>query len=255
MTTSDQNQIAQWVEELKTPRMRRAARRNLVRVSAVDALLECLDSPNESVVWAAIESLQELKAKEAVEPLLALLGRGVLVSDTIDALVTITGQNFGFYVQKWIAWGKSTGQIKGDVGSGAAVTFDLSEMIEQTADLLGSEAEEIRGGYKFRVSLADNRSQSVTVQVYKTKSSGRLLVIYSECGPADKKYYEALLRKNLTLPVGAFAIRDIDEKPTAVMVDTMLPESVLPGTLARKIEMLAKFADSAEEGLTGEDVR
>ena len=64
------------VEQLADPRTRRAARHKLVSARAVGPLLECLASYNESVVWAAVESLGELRAPEAAAPLVELLSRG-----------------------------------------------------------------------------------------------------------------------------------------------------------------------------------
>ena len=82
-----------------------------------------------------------------------------------------------------------------------------------------------------------------------------LVVIYSECGPANPKYYERVLRKNLGIPAGAFAIRDIGGKPNFVMVDTVLAGMVTPSVLARKIENIASRADIVEKSLTKEDRR
>ena len=107
--------IPRLVEELHVPWARREARRKLVALGAVEALLECLRADNESVVWAAVESLGELRAQEAVAPLADLMARGVLVLDVCEALTQITGQDFGYRyyepevqrvqaIKRWQVW-------------------------------------------------------------------------------------------------------------------------------------------------------
>ena len=66
--TQSPNRYRQLVEQLRRPQTRRTARQELVAARAVGPLLECLGADNESVVWAAVESLCELKAVEAVGP-------------------------------------------------------------------------------------------------------------------------------------------------------------------------------------------
>ena len=66
---------------------------------------------------------------------------------------------------------------------------------------------------------------------------------------------EAVLRKNLSIPAGALAIRDVGGKPNFVMVDTMLAAVVTPSTLAKRIENIARRADSIERVLTQADRR
>jgi len=242
-------QLRQWVEQLQEPATRRAARQRLVAARAAEPLLACLESTNESVVWAAVESLGEMRAVEAVGPLVDLLEKGCLVVDVCEALRRITGRDFGSDVARWRKWLQSSDQA-------ARPQLDVAECVGRTAQLLGVEPGGSGDQRQFRLSLADGRSQTVTVYFRrKGGSEDDLVVIYSECGPADLKLYEAVLRKNLAIPAGAFAIRDIDGKPNFVMVDTMLAESVTPSVLARKIENIASRADMVEKVLAEEDRR
>jgi hypothetical protein len=247
---NDNDQPAQWdqlVEQLYDPRTRRAARQKLVAAKAVQALLGCLDSANESVVWAAVQSLGELKATESIEPLIVLLERGVLVMDVCEALTQITGQDHELDVKAWRAT---------MVKSGHAPELDVAECVRRTADYLGVEPTGSGGSYRFKLSLPEDRFQKVVVYFGREDADGgKLVVIYSECGPANPKYYEAVLRKNLAIPAGAFAIRDIGGKPNFVMVDTMVAAAVTPSALARKIEHIAARADQVEESLAKEDRR
>ena len=118
--------------------------------------------------------------------------------------------------------------------------LDVAECVARTADYLGVKPTGSGTSYQFQLPLPEGRSQKVAVYFGRQDAEGHeLVVIYSECGPANPKYYETVLRKNLSIPVGAFAIRDIDGQPNFVMVDTMMAASANPGTLARKIEGMA----------------
>ena len=238
------------VRQLYEPRTRRAARQQLVAAKAVETLLECLHARNESVVWAAVESLEELRATEAVEPLIELLERGVLVLDVSEALSVITGHDHGVDTRQWRAW-----LAESDAGE-PPEEFDAAECIGQTGELLGVEPTGSGKSFRFKLSLSSGRSQKVDVYFGREDTAGDpLVVVYSECGPAVPKFYESVLRKNISIPSGAFAIRDVGGKPHFVMVDTMLAAMVTPSTLAKKIEHIGSRADMVEKALTKEDTR
>jgi hypothetical protein len=94
------------------------------------------------------------------------------------------------------------------------------------------------------------------VRVHGTRTGDEeLVVVYSECGPAQSKHYEAVLRKNVQLPVGAFGIRDVDGTAAFVLVETLPAERLSPRRLARTIERVASRADTVEKSLTREDAR
>lgn len=237
-----------WVQQLYDPSTRRTARRNLIATRAVQPLLECLNSPNESVLWSAVQSLGELRAKEAVEPLVGLLDRGVLILDVCEALTLITGKDFGADATRWK---KALGE-PGKLTEG----LDVVECVRKTSELIGVRPAGSGENYTFKLATPGGRFQKVAVFFGKADSDGdELVVIYSECGPANPKYYEALLRKNMTIPAGAFAIRDVGGQAQIVMVETMLAASVTPSTLAKRIEHIASRADSVEKSLTNEDRR
>lgn len=239
----------QLVEQLGDPQSRRAARQKLVAAGAVGPLLECLGSTNESVVWAAVESLGELRAAEAVHPLVDLLARGRLAVDICEALTRITGQDFGADIKQWRAWLQ-----KRDAGEPPGL--NVAECIRRTAEYLGAEPGGSGDSYRFKLALPDGRAQKVAVFFGRKDDLGdELVVIYSECGPAEAKHYEALLRKNLTIPAGAVAIRDVGGQPNFVMVDTMLAAIVTPSALAKRIENIARRADTIERVLTQADRR
>lgn len=243
----ENSSTTQWVEQLYSPQTRRLARQRLVAARAVEPLLECLRSTNESVVWAAVVSLGELRATEAREPLIELLQRGMLETDVSDSLARITGNDLGTDPRRWR---KALG------ATAAAPSLDAADCMSRAADHLGVTATGSDGSYRLKLSLPDGRSQKVAVFFGRRDGDGHeLVVIYSECGPATPKYFEAVLRKNMSMPSGAFAIRDIDGVANFVVVDTMMSSSVTPGALARKIEQIAARADQIEKLLTEEDRR
>ena len=170
---------ADLVEQLGHPQTRRAARQKLVAARAVGPLLECLDSRNESVVWAAVQSLGELRAKEAVEPLVGLLDRGTLVFDVCEALLQITGSNFGTNVKRW----RESLESAADPAK-----LDVAECVARTADYLGVKPTGSGTSYQFQLPLPEGRSQKVAVYFGRQDTEGHeLVVIYSECGPANPK--------------------------------------------------------------------
>jgi len=238
----------QWVRELYEPYSRRSARQKLVAARAVEPLLECLDSTNESVVWSAVESLGELRAPEAIAPLVGLLERGRLTLDVCEALTRITGQQFGADVPAWRRWLEQS-------GGAAAPALDFPRCIEQTAAYLGAEPRGSGDAFRFKLALSEGREQKVGVYHRPNDEGDDLVVVYSECGPANPKYYEAVLRKNLAIPSGAFAIRDVDGTPNFVMVDTMLAATVTASALAKHIENVATRADMVEKAIAKEDTR
>lgn len=250
MSESQQtDEIRQLVEQLREPRTRRSARQKLIAARAVDALLECLQSTNESVVWAAVESLGELRATEAVGPLVELLDRGVLVTNVCEALTLITGKDFAADVRRWRDWARKHPTMR-------PAATDVEDRVRHTGELLGASAAGSGKSFHFQLPLPTGRSQKVAVYFGREDTEGEeLIVIYSECGPANPKHFETVLRKNLSIPSGAFAVRDVDAQPTLVIVDTVIAASGTPSVLAKKIEHIADLADRVEKSLTKEDQR
>ena len=238
------------IDRLVDPSARRAARQELVRLRAVEGLIECLGSPNESVVWAAIQSLGELRAPEALPRLVDLLERDILTTYTVEALQEISGEEFAADPRKWREW----------LGRGPATTAapekpaDLAELIHGAGDLLGAAPQGLGRSFTFRLSQPDGRSQLVRVQATRTGEE-ELVVVYSECGPAQPKHFEAVLRKNAQLPVGAFGIRDVEGAAAFVLVETLSAERLSARRLARTIERIAARADTVEKSLTPADER
>lgn len=251
MTSAD---IQQWVEELQDFRKRRDARRHLVEANAVEALIDCLDSTNESVVWAAVQSLEQLQAKEAIPKLIDLLESGRLAWDVSEALEKISGRKLGLSVDKWRLWLKTT-----DIRSSAPLAPEPVEsklLIQQVAELLGAEPQGNDKVFQFNLSLPGGRHQKVRVWFGHADAKGdELVMIYSECGPADPRQFEQALRINVKSYHGALGIIDMDGTPNFVMVDTLLATTLHPAQLAKCIENVAARADLMEKAITGKDER
>ncbi|MEK6235955.1 MAG: hypothetical protein N2C14_14705 [Planctomycetales bacterium] len=264
-STASDAEIQQWVHQLINYRTRRDARRKLVEAKAIPALIEALKSPNESVAWAAVASLQELRAREAVGGLIDLLERGVLPTDATDALEDISGEKFALDVGAWRAWDRTGSAAAGRRAAGGgdgssdatapAEPLTRDELIRQSAEILEVEPTGAGDSREFHLDVPGDRKQRVTVHFGNQDEDGdELVVVYSPCCPADSKYYEASLRMNLTLPAGALAIRDVDDVPTLVMVDVFLAATLHPWQLAKSITYIAERADKLEQRVTGQDV-
>ena len=239
------------IDRLVDPSARRAARQELVRLRAVEGLIECLASPNESVVWAAVQSLGELRAPEALPRLVELLERDVLTTYTLEALQEISGQEFAADSRKWREWlgrGPATAAVASEKPA------DLAELVRGAGELLGAAPQGLGRSFTFRLSQPDGRGQLVRIHSTRTGEE-ELVVVYSECGPAQPKHFEVVLRKNAQLPVGAFGIRDVDGAPAFVLVETLPAERLSAQRLARTIERIAARADTVEKSLTPEDER
>ena len=165
---SDSRQASEFdslVEQLLDPSTRRIARQKLVAARAVDALLKCLESTNESVVWAAVQSLEELRATEAVGPLVEMLARGVLVVDVTEALTRITGQDFGTNVAQWQKWLESSGEA-------GAARLNAAECVRRTGEYLGPDPQASGNPYRFKPSRSGDRTHTVAA-LFGLQGSGQ----------------------------------------------------------------------------------
>ena len=166
-----------------------------------------------------------------------------------EALARITGQDFGADVRKWREWISRHGGAE-------PPKLDVAACVRGTSDQLGVEPVVAGTTYQYKLEVGEGRAQKVAVIFGRTDSQGEETVtVYSECGPANPQHYEVLLRKNLTMPAGAFAIRDIDGQAHIVIVDTLFAAGTTPSGLAKRVERLAARADAVEKQLAAEDVR
>ncbi len=140
------------------------------------------------------------------------------------------------------------------LGRRASAGSDIAGRIRQAGERLGVQPTVSGKSFWFRVRLSPERTQDVAVQVSRGETPGdELVLVYTECGPADARLYETLLRKNLTLRAGAFAIRDIDGHAHFAMVDTVAAPAATADDLARRIERIAAQAEVVESVLAKQE--
>ena len=186
---------------------------------------------------------------EAVEPLCRLLDREVLLADVCEALGRITGQDFGRDAKRW----------RRGVAAQAPVhdlpqAKGIAACVQEAGKRLGIEPTASGKSFWFKVPLPDGRAHDVAVQTgHSEAQDDELALVYTECGRAEAKHFEALLRKNLTLRAGAFAIWDIDGHAHFVMIDTLSATATAADDLARRIEQIAAQAGAVEGVLAREE--
>ena len=151
-----------------------------------------------------------------------------------EALAAITGADFGADAARRRQWVANPGQP-----GRQNLTAECC-----TGEPLGVEPTGSGNLSGFRLSLPDGPpSKGGHLPDPVDATTTRMVMIYTECGPADPKYYEAVLRKNMSLPAGALALRDMDDQPNFVMVDAMRVATVTPSGLAKRIENRSRHAD------------
>jgi len=112
-----------------------------------------------------------------------------------------------------------------------------------------------RDGFKYTIDLKlpDGRGQKLFLEPSRHRSTDRLLLIYSTCGPACPEYYHAALRLNAELSHGSIAVREIEGREYFVMVDTYPRATVDAEEIRRSVLELGYHADDLEKELTGHD--
>jgi eukaryotic-like serine/threonine-protein kinase len=102
--------------------------------------------------------------------------------------------------------------------------------------------------------LANNRQQTVYIENSNHDVEDRLLLFYSICCPAQAEFFETGLRINSEMLHGCLAIRDINNKPHFVVLNTYPRATVDPEEIQQTVMEVARIADQVEEQLTGEDI-
>ncbi len=237
------------ISRLRNFRTRSAAIAELVGVgeAAVDPLIQALKNSNEGIRYGVVRVLGKIKAQRACDALLEAAYEPALSRVVFDALKEITGENHGTDVRTWRA------AIQGGVQDGDK-TEVADVLIQQVVTDTEIDVSTTRSGWLLTVPLKGGRSQKVSVATSSSDSEGeQIIVIYTQCGPADPKRYEWALKQNLRMPYGAISIREIKDKPMFVMVDTQLARTAQADEIRKSVLELAKRADAIEKMLTGAD--
>lgn len=238
------------IELLKDFRTRPAAKNALIEMgdAAVEPLMGAINSRNTSVRWAAISILGELGAKNAVPELVNALKDSAVSSAAAEALAHITGQDFGEDYDEWKRWF--------DMESGPekkAPQKNESALINDAVYNTRISADETANGYTMRVPIED-RAQDVFVNFKAKDFDGKeLVVVYTRCGIAEQKHYAWALRQNVKMPVGHFAVADIEGHPNLLVVDILMRDGVTSAELRRSVERIAAVGDRVERSIAKED--
>lgn len=237
------------ISKLRNFRTRSEAIAELVEVGepAVDSLVQALRNPNEGIRYSAVRVLGKIRAREACDALLDVAYEPALSRAVFDTMREITGDDHDNDVGAWRA------AIRGEMPDDDK-TEVADVLIQQVVTGTEIDVSTTRSGWLLTVSLKGGRFQKVNVATSSSDSEGeQLIVIYTQCGPADPKKYEWALKQNLCMPYGAIGVREIKDKPMFVMVDTQLARTAQADEIRKSVLELAKRADAMEKVLTGAD--
>ncbi|MBL7223027.1 MAG: hypothetical protein ISS72_04165 [Candidatus Brocadiae bacterium] len=273
----------QLVDQLRSFRTRSQVMEGLLMLGddAVPELIQALGHPMENVRWSAQQVLTQLGGDAVVEQLVAALEDPTRQKEAADTLRQITGQSIGVDRRAWATWLQSRGgaplpaatpvREAAPPATSPAPRAAASAPRPAAPSLQGLDDETIikaatagadidvrqhSGGYVLTVPLEGNRRQRVTVSFTAQDFEDEdLVVVYTECGPAQQKNFEWALRQNLRMSFGAIAIRDRGGQPTFVMVNTHPRKTLDVDELRKSIVLLASKGDKLEQALTKDDER
>ena len=138
-----------------------------------------------------------------------------------------------------------------------AVAGDIPEIEALLRDAFGSvhHVRWRRHGEQFHVEvqLPSGRCQTVIVERSRHAAAERLVTLTSICGPAHAKHLEQALRINSELAHGSLAVRDIEGRPTFVMVNTYPETTVDVEEIHKSVLELAHRGDAFEMLLSNKD--
>jgi len=131
---------------------------------------------------------------------------------------------------------------------------DLHSLVTQALkDAPGIEWTHRGTQFRLVVKLPDGRRQKVFIEPSHDALRDRLVMIYSNCCPAQSDFYERALRLNAEMRHGAIAIRNVDGVASFVVIDTYPRATVDPEEIRKSVWEVARRADAIEKRLTGED--
>ncbi|NOZ20734.1 MAG: HEAT repeat domain-containing protein [Planctomycetes bacterium] len=246
------------ISQLRNFRSRAVAMESLIGLgeAAVPALIGALKSRHEGIRSAAMMCLGQIGDTRACPALLGLIEDDAARADAVHALQRISGERFDPDAKTWAGWMQSQGipvPSEYDTGESGA---GLARLISEAIKGLDVAVKSGKHGPTLTVKLPTGRRQVVKVRGGFTDSSGhRLVAVYTDCGEADPDRYEWALRNNLRITQGRLAIQDIKGKPTFVLVNTHLRETLQIEEIRISIMKIASVGDKIEKMLTGEDMR
>ena len=243
------------VRLLRSFRTRKEAMERLVDMGggAVDALIQALDGRNEGSRWAAMRCLGETGDDRALKPLIRRLDHRADQDVACWALGQLTGEALGGDPEAWRKWHRDRG---GAVAPNDAESVGDETLFAEAVRGLSATVQTSGRSRNLTVALEGGRRQTVRVVLDAKDFEGEAVVlVYSECGPAEPSKYEFALRFNLSLPYGALALRGAKGQERLVMLNSLLRAGLTPLALRKSIVTVAAKADAIEKRLTGQDKR
>ncbi len=247
----EQGEIQALIERLWDFRTRSTAHRRIVAHGreAVGPLLEALENEQqEGARWTILNCLGELGAEQAVPTIAPYLDDPDYQTVAHDALVKITGRDLGLMPEPWLR----------AVSTGAAEEVERArgelpdrKLLELSLQGSGAELrEEAEDRWAVDLPVGEGARREISVVFGSTDHEGSpLVILYSNCGPADPEHYETVLRQNLRMPYGAVALREIGGKPHFVMFNTILRKALSPTELRKSITTVGERARRVEQTL------
>ncbi|MDP6629789.1 MAG: hypothetical protein QGH42_02365 [Kiritimatiellia bacterium] len=217
----------------------------------IETILPLLHDRSEAVRWSAIRILTEIGDERCIGPLLGVLERGKNVTDTLNALRTISDQDFGSDIKAWRQWLLEDPELRATATDGILSDESLlAAAIEGLPVTVTGEGQQLA----LTVSLPDDRSQQVWVDFSKQDDDEQNIVqLCTPCGDADTVRYEWALKLNMAIKYGAIALAELDGAQCFAMVDSYLRATCDPEDLAKSLMSLAEQGDAIEKALAHED--
>lgn len=242
--------IESLTRDLRSFRTRKQAMSALAEMGdeAVDPLIAALESHHEGVPWAAARCLGMIGSERSVEALVACLDRPAVREAACWALGRITGKDFGSDPKAWRAW------LAGGRGAEPEAGPDLDDetLLREAVRGLNVEVTSKGAVAVIQARLDGGRQQTVRVAMKAVDfEKSPIVLVYSECGPADPRFFEYALKANMTMPYGALAIRSVEGQDRLVMFNSMLRRGLTPLALRKSIVSIAEKADKVQERLEG----
>jgi hypothetical protein len=135
-----------------------------------------------------------------------------------------------------------------------AAAPDPRQFVKTVSQAGGWTIDEAGDKWQITVSIGALRKQIVTVDFNARDEEGHRMIAYSSiCGPASERNAMLLLRFNLQMVHGAFAVQETSAGEMVVVQANQLAETADTLEVTRLITAVAWQADRAEEKLLGQD--
>jgi membrane protease subunit (stomatin/prohibitin family) len=142
----------------------------------------------------------------------------------------------------------------GDLAPAAAAPTDARQIVRAVAESAGWQIQEAGSAWHVTVPIGALRKQTVTVNFEGKDDEGHDFIAYTSiCGPASEKNAMALLRYNMKMVHGAFAVQNTDSGEMVVVQANQLADTADPLEVTRVMTAVAWQADKVEEKLGGGD--